>query len=89
VDGRKSFDTLCQVVRAGLGQDPLCGDLFVFRNRDATRAKVLFWDHNGLVIYAKRIERGTFRFPACNQSSLTVTSSELMELLAGKPRAEG
>ena len=33
VDGRKGFDGLCAVVTAHLGQDPLSGDLFVFRNR--------------------------------------------------------
>ena len=49
VDGRKSFDTLCEVVRVALGRDPLSGDMFVFRNRQANRVKVLFFDRNGLV----------------------------------------
>ena len=84
VDGRKSFDTLCEVVRTALGRDPLGGDLFVFRNRQANRVKVLFWDANGLVLYAKRLERGAFRFPTAHQTSITVTSGELMELLAGR-----
>ena len=84
VDGRKSFDTLCEVIRTALGRDPLGGDLFVFRNRHADRVKVLFWDGNGLVRYAKRLERGTFRFPTARQTSITMTSSELMELLAGR-----
>jgi transposase len=84
VDGRKSFDTLCEVIRVALGRDPLGGDLFVFRNRLADRVKVLFWDGNGLVLYAKRLERGTFRFPNAQQTSITVTSGELMELLAGR-----
>ncbi len=56
VDGRKSFDTLCEVVRTALGHDPLGGDLFVFRNRRANRVKVLFFDGNGLVLYAKNLE---------------------------------
>ena len=56
VDGRKSFDTLCEVVRVALGRDPLSGDMFVFRNRQANRVKVLFFDRNGLVIYAKNLE---------------------------------
>jgi transposase len=43
----------------------------------------LFWDGNGLVLYSKRLERGTFRFPAAGQASITVGSGELMELLAG------
>jgi transposase len=84
VDGRKSFDTLCEVVRTALGRDPLGGDLFVFRNRQANRVKVLFWDANGLVLYAKRLERGAFRFPTAQQTSIAVTSGELMELLAGR-----
>lgn len=83
VDGRKSFDTLCEVVRQALGRDPLGGDLFVFRNRQANRVKVIFFDRNGLVIYAKRLERGTFRFPAADQASVAVSTSQLMELLAG------
>ena len=84
VDGRKSFDTLCEVIRTALGRDPLGGGLFFFRNRHAGRVKVLFWDGNGLVLYAKRLERGTFRFPTARQTSITMTSSELMELLAGR-----
>lgn len=83
VDGRKGFDTLAAIVRQSLGQDPLCGDLFVFRNRSAARAKVLFWDNNGLVLYAKRLERGTFRWPSADESSITLSSAQLMELLAG------
>jgi transposase len=91
VDGRKSFDTLCEVIRMALGRDPLSGDLFVFRNRQANRAKVLFWDGNGLVLYSKRLERGAFRFPTAaeawptaEQTSIAMTSNELMELLAGR-----
>jgi transposase len=84
VDGRKSFDTLCEVIRVALGRDPLNGDLFVFRNRQANRVKVLFWDSNGLVLYAKRLERGTFCFPTAQQASITVTPVQLMELLAGR-----
>jgi transposase len=56
VDGRKGFDTLCGIVRQSLGHDHLCGDLFVFRNRSAARIKIIFWDHNGLVLYAKNLE---------------------------------
>ena len=32
VDSRKGIDGLAGVVRATLGHDPACGDLFVFRN---------------------------------------------------------
>jgi transposase len=84
VDGRKGFDTLCAIVRQALGHDPLCGDLFVFRNRSMARVKILFWDGNGLVLYAKRLEKGTFRWPQAGESSIALNGAQLMELLAGR-----
>jgi len=87
VDGRKGFDTLCEVVRSGLGHDPLCGDLFVFRNRTGQRIKVIFWDQNGLVLYAKRLERGVFPWPKADEPSITVSSGQLIRLLAGQELA--
>ena len=84
VDGRKGFDTLAAAVRSALGHDPMCGDLFVFRNRSAARIKILFWDGSGLVLYAKRLEKGTFPWPAAVESSITLSSSQLLELLAGR-----
>ena len=83
VDMRKSFDGLAEHVRAFLGHDPLCGHLFVFRNRSAERVKILWWDRNGLTIYYKRLERGTFQFPVCGDKSLAIDSTQLVGLLQG------
>lgn len=84
VDMRKSFDGLAEVVRAFLGQDPLSGNLFVFRNKSAQRVKVLWWDREGLAIFYKRIERGEFRFPkAGDEKSLAIDGSQLLRLLSG------
>lgn len=89
VDMRKSFDGLAEVVRAFLGHDPLSGSLFVFRNRNAQRVKILWFDAGGLTLYYKRLERGTFQFPASDQTSLAISSAELMRLLAGMAIAGG
>ena len=86
VDMRKSFDTLAEHVRVFLGHDPLCGSMFVFRSRSAQRMKVLWWDKEGLAIYYKRLERGTFQFPlpaVAGAKSVAISSAELMRLLAG------
>jgi transposase len=83
VDMRKSFDGLAEHVRVFLGHDPLCGSMFVFRNKNAQRAKILWWDKDGLAIYYKRLERGTFQFPAADAKSVAISSAELMRLLAG------
>ncbi|WP_437667571.1 IS66 family insertion sequence element accessory protein TnpB [Sorangium sp. So ce1182] len=38
-DLRKSFDGLSLLVSQRFGADPLCGQLFVFRNRPRQRSK--------------------------------------------------
>ena len=83
VDMRRSFDGLAEHVRAFLGHDPLCGTMFVFRNRNAQRAKILWWDKEGLAIFYRRLERGTFQFPAGDGKATAISSAELMRLLAG------
>ena len=85
VDMRRSFDGLEEHVRAFLGHDPLSGSMFVFRNRSSQRVKILWWDRDGLAIYYKRIERGTFQFPSARgeQKSIAIDSAALMRLLSG------
>ena len=74
-DGRKSFDGLQAVVRDYLARDPLSGDLFVFRNRRGDRLKILAWQGDGFALYLRRLERGTFAFPAAAAARTTSGSS--------------
>lgn len=84
-DMRKSFDGLSGLVRDALGADPLSGHLFVFRSRRGDRIKVLYWDEDGLALWYKRLEEGTFRFPALGDGVMTleVRAAELALILDG------
>jgi transposase len=85
-DMRKSFDSLAALVQDWLGHDPLSGHLFVFRSRRGDRLKLLWWEKDGLTLYYKRLEQGTFRFPAAvdpEARSIEVSAEELSLVLWG------
>ena len=82
-DLRKGFDTLAELVRQQLKRDPLSGQLFVFRNRRGDRIKLLYWDEDGFVIVYKRLESGTFRFPAADSTGAEIRAADLQMLLDG------
>jgi transposase len=90
-DMRKSFDGLVGMVHQFLGQDPLSGHLFLFLNRRRDRAKILFWEPDGLVIWYKRLEAGTFQKldpapragPTSGSAGLELTATDLTLLLTG------
>ena len=90
VDGRKCFNGLHILVKEVLQQDPTSGHLFVFTNKCRNRLKILFWDGSGLVLYNKRLERGTFAWIASEGSCRTLRPEELQLLIhgiEGVPRA--
>jgi transposase len=84
-DMRKSFNGLSGLVRSRLSGDPLSGDLFVFCNQHKNRLKILYFDTSGMWVFAKRLERGTFAWPAQVEESarLELRQEELMLLLNG------
>jgi transposase len=84
-DMRRSFDGLAQLVREFLGADPLSGHLFVFRSKRGDRLKMLYWLGDGLAIWYRRLEEGTFRFPAAPAEGygIEIRAADLAMLLDG------
>jgi transposase len=84
-DMRCGFDRLAQLAAVVTGQDPLSGHLFLFRSRGGDRLKALLFEGDGYVVWYKRLEAGTFRFPRVSegQTSIEVRPSELAMLLEG------
>jgi transposase len=83
IDGRKSFNGLCTLVKESLGQEPTSGFLFVFINKARNRLKVLFWDGSGLILCTKRLERGTYAAPTGQGQSLNLRPEDLTLLIHG------
>ena len=84
-DMRKGFNGLQGVVSSVLKEDPLSGHLFLFVNRRRDKLKILYWDGDGLAIWYKRLEQGTFQLPqvTADQWSAEIRSDELTMLLRG------
>jgi transposase len=84
-DMRKGFDGLAALVQETLRRDPFGGHIFVFRGRRGDRLKALWWDGQGLCLFAKRLEKGRFRWPAAaaGETKITLTQEELALLLGG------
>ena len=90
-DLRKSFDGLTGLVQECFGQDPLTGHLFLFLNRRRDRIKILHFDRDGLVIWYKRLEVGTFQQldpkahapRASGSAGIELTVTDLALLLTG------
>lgn len=86
VDGRKGIDTLAALVQSHFGLDPLSGHLFLFLAGHGRQARILFWDHNGFVLYSKRLERGRFTAPRQAPEGAThlhLEATDLVLLLEG------
>jgi transposase len=80
---RKRIDGLAGVVTAALGRDPASGDWFVFKNKRGDRLKILAWQGDGFALYLRRLEAGTFAFPAAAGAEVAVTPAQLAMLLGG------
>jgi transposase len=80
-DMRKSYDTLAALVRQTPGNDPLSGRIFVFCNRRKDRLKILFWERGGFWLVSRRLEQGTFAWPA--DGSRQLQAEELLLIASG------
>jgi transposase len=85
VDMRKSFDGLHAIVQAEFQRDIRLGDLFLFLNRRLDRIKLIHWDGDGLVIWMKRLECGSFQRPRGEPGvdHVEMDATDLAILLAG------
>ena len=82
-DMRKGFDGLASLAQTALAQEPFSGHVFVFRGRRGDIVKLLWWDGQGLCLFAKRLEKGRFVWPQATSGAVSLTPAQLSMLLEG------
>jgi transposase len=82
-DMRKGMNTLALQVQQAFGRDPYAGDLFVFRGLRGDKLKMIWHDGLGMSLYVKRLERGSFIWPAVANGAVSITPAQLNYMLSG------
>jgi transposase len=82
-DLRRGFDGLSAQVQNVLNEPPFSGHVFVFRGRRGDIIKLLWWDGDGLCLFAKRLERGRFIWPKVETGTVRLSRAQLSMLLEG------
>ena len=82
-DMRRGMNGLALQVQEALQRDPHAGDLYVFRGRRGDLVKILWHDGLGMLLYAKRLERGRFLWPSPADGCVAISASQLGYMLDG------
>ncbi len=82
---RKGFYSLCGIVSSQLQMNVLGGAVFIFINKKQTQVKLLLWEGDGLAIYYKRLEKGTYEVPLANYNDkdICISHEALQHILQG------
>lgn len=82
-DMRRGMPGLALLVQEGFKRDPHAGDVFVFRGRRGDLVKIIWHDGFGLSLYAKRLDRGRFVWPAASAGVVSITPAQMAYMLEG------
>jgi transposase len=80
---RRGFHGLSAQVQTVLNEQPYSGHVFVFRGRRGDIIKCLWFDGDGLCLFAKRLERGRFVWPKADSGTVSLSRAQLSMLLEG------
>jgi len=82
-DMRRGFQGLSAQIQTTLEQQPFSGHVFVFRGRRGDTIKLLWFDGDGLCLFAKRLEKGHFIWPQAKDGIVSLSRAQLSMLLEG------
>jgi transposase len=82
-DLRKGLDGLSALVQSRLNENPFNGSLYIFRGRRGDKIKVLWYSHDGLCLFYKRLSDGRFVWPQVTEGTVAMSAAQLAMLLEG------
>lgn len=85
-DMRKSFNGLSGLVIDHMEEKDSERNVYIFVNRRRDKIKILQWKPNGYLLYYKRLEEGTFKFPKYEvegSSLIKLSYTEMIMLVDG------
>jgi len=82
-DLRRGFTGLSALVQTKLEKSPMSGQVFIFRGRRGDLVKLIWFDGDGLCLFSKRLERGSFVWPQAAEGVVCLTRAQLSMLLEG------
>jgi len=75
--------SLALQVQQFLQKDVHAGELYVFRGKSRSLCEILWHDGIGMSLYAKRLEKGGFVWPAAKDGAMVISASAMACLLEG------
>ena len=84
-DMRKGVNGLAGIASLRLACEHLESAMYIFCNRSKNSVKIIEWDGDGFWLYQKRLEKGTFPWPAENEKvqKISISDKEFSCLFSG------
>lgn len=83
VDFRLGLNGLLALIEPVFHENPQAEYLFLFRDRTRKKIKAVYWDHEGFVLFYKRMETTRFQFPKIINGEIQLNRLQLECLLSG------
>lgn len=80
-DMRKSIDGLAALVQEQFHLAPFSNTFFLFCGRHRNKMKVLLWEGDGFILFYKRLENGSFKWPRSKPGAKPITWQQFRWLM--------
>ena len=85
IDMRKGIPGLSLYIQEMMKMNPFTENtMFLFCGKSKKLLKALVWDRNGFWLMTKKLQMGSFVWPASNKEAMKLSKNDIMRLLEGQ-----